>query len=62
VEDAEHVGGELSLHLRGFVLLEETQLAIAGVVHEHVDAVEPFDGSLHGGPRLPLIRDVERHR
>jgi hypothetical protein len=43
-------------------LFEQTELAVAGVVHEHVDAAEAREGRLDALPGLLFVGDVEGQR
>jgi hypothetical protein len=60
LEQAEDVGLELALDLLRGRLLDRGQQAVAGVVHEDVDAAEAVDRCLGGGDGLCLVVDVER--
>ena len=60
VHGAEGVRLELLLDELEGGLLEQSELAVAGVVDEHVDAAEAGDGGLDAGVGLLLVGDVER--
>jgi hypothetical protein len=62
VEGAEHIRGELPLDVGDLVLLERTELAVAGVVDQNVDASEAGDRSRDGRERLLFVRDVQLDR
>jgi hypothetical protein len=56
---ADEVGGQLTLDLLGRQLLEVAEVAVGGVVDQHVNPPEPLDGGLHGGLRVVGTGDVE---
>ena len=59
VQRAEQVGLDLRPEVLGGDLLEEPGVEVAGVVDQHVDAAEPFDGGLHGRLGVGGVGDVE---
>ncbi len=61
-EEAEDVGLELGADLLRHALLDGGQVAVAGVVHQHVDAAERPHRGLHAGLDLVVVDHVERQR
>jgi hypothetical protein len=59
VHDAPKVRRELPLDLLRGELLEVAEQAVAGVVHQDVDAAEPRDSGIDGPLRLGLAGDVQ---
>jgi len=59
VEHAEQVDVELRTNIIHRHLFEESEMAVTGVVHEHVDAAEAGGCRLHRGFRLRRIGDIQ---
>jgi Kef-type K+ transport system membrane component KefB len=59
VDGAEQGGLDLGPEVLGADLLEEPGVEVAGVVDQHVDAAEPFDGSRDGRLGVGGVGDVE---
>ncbi len=58
-EKAEHIGLELRPDCLGLTFFDRREIAIAGVVHEHVDASEPLHGSRDTGVDLVIVDDIQ---
>jgi transcriptional regulator with XRE-family HTH domain len=58
----EEVGREQLLDLIVGGLLDGGAVAVAGVVHEHVDGAEALPGGPHDGAYLGVVGDVQRER
>ena len=58
---AEKVGLEHGADLLVLALLDRGHVAVAGIVHEHVDAAEGVTRRLHRRRHLGRLGDVQRH-
>ena len=59
---AEHVGGELALQIVHRGLLEHALVAVAGIVHQHVDRAGLPLGVGHGRGDRGVVGHVEHER
>ncbi len=59
VEGAEYVGGELAFDRLGFDFLEGSELTIARVVDQYIDAAKAGEGGFHGGLGLRRVANVQ---
>src|SRR5450830_1818728 len=59
IEGAENVGGELAFDGLGFDFFEGPELAITGIVDQHIEATEPFKAGADGAKGLCRIADVQ---
>jgi hypothetical protein len=60
--EAEEIGLDHGAYFLILAFLHGRQIAVAGVVHQHVDAPEGAFRRRHGAGRLLAIGDVERER
>jgi hypothetical protein len=60
-DDTEQIRFNLCAKIRERSIFHGVHVAIAGVVHEYVDATEGFDRGFDGVLGLRLVRYVERH-
>src|SRR5437660_1267027 len=60
-ENTKQIGGVLVLNVAVGRLLEEPQMAVSRIVHQHGDRTKSFDGSVHGASDLLRIRYIQLH-